>query len=584
MSLSFIDFIRANKPIAKMPSGAIGIWYADRYDSATNSIPNSITSPAPSLNIIRGSRRLFSNVLFWKSTGAGVGVVRTDMAAVAPDGTTSASTIVAPGAWWVMTESAQSIPAGTYTIVVAVKSNDASNQQFIFTTDAGLTFSSIATATTSWQILSYTFTNSVAKPLSAFRIYSFDGATGVNLQLDSFELYEGSVDLGMSVSDTNLYLGITRLTLNPTVVANEITYAANGTGVIAIPLTAATSITAMAVISKVSVPSAYDSFLSSATAYTEFTAAIDISLKPATVIGGSTTYANIVSFWQLLNQGYHMITQRSDGAEHQLWIDDILLFRATKVAASVNLRDLFAGIVSAFTLYPGSKINSIALYPRALTFDEIRTSYASLSYKAASNGLTMGKARVLYQEGDSIIAASTTPLSYSYRYSANALPKVVGNNIAISGSTMTNANARAISYHLDDIPPPRKRDRRFILTLSITNGVDTTTYMDALVAYADARRAAGWYVVLMTLLPRSTAGYEAIRNANNAEIRTWATGGTLYPGIHADAIVDFANETIMDNVATTADTTYYSDGVHPTDAGHILLEVVYRNVINAIPA
>jgi hypothetical protein len=77
-----------------------------------------------------------------------------------------------------------------------------------------------------------------------------------------------------------------------------------------------------------------------------------------------------------------------------------------------------------------------------------------------------------------------------------------------------------------------------------------------------AAKARGFKVCVGTVLPcgTHTAGQNTARLAMNTSIRTnWAT--------FADAIADVA---LIPQMANTADTTYYADTIHPTDAGHDL--------------
>lgn len=94
--------------------------------------------------------------------------------------------------------------------------------------------------------------------------------------------------------------------------------------------------------------------------------------------------------------------------------------------------------------------------------------------------------------------------------------------------------------------------------------------------YCTNRQAAGWQVVLLTILPRSqeaTPGtFEAARQTVNSSIRAnWAT--------YADALYDVAANTTIGDAGDETNTTYYVDLVHLTDYGrhivtHELLEVL----------
>jgi hypothetical protein len=108
------------------------------------------------------------------------------------------------------------------------------------------------------------------------------------------------------------------------------------------------------------------------------------------------------------------------------------------------------------------------------------------------------------------------------------------------------------------------------------------TFLSDLAIYLDARRAAGWYVILCTILPNAAINVAAPpRSAVNPELRLWAVNGSAQPGKHADRICDFAAEPSMGDDADYTNTTYYSDGLHPTPAGHTILRKVFQPILDA---
>lgn len=94
-------------------------------------------------------------------------------------------------------------------------------------------------------------------------------------------------------------------------------------------------------------------------------------------------------------------------------------------------------------------------------------------------------------------------------------------------------------------------------------------------AYCDHAKAAGYIVIVCTLTPNlGGATYDAIRVIVNADIRAnWAAHGAFFADIGATV-----------GMATTADaanTTYFSDGTHPTPAGYVLLDATLLPVVAA---
>ncbi len=103
-----------------------------------------------------------------------------------------------------------------------------------------------------------------------------------------------------------------------------------------------------------------------------------------------------------------------------------------------------------------------------------------------------------------------------------------------------------------------------------------------LAAYCDARRTAGWTVVVVTITPQIDATFNTRRGIVNTEIRLWTTNGSIVPGKHADAICDFAADPTMGPDAAASNTTYYSDGLHPTATGQAILAGLYATTIGAL--
>jgi len=146
-------------------------------------------------NLISASRRLFSNNQCWAKTNA----VCVDDAAIAPDESNDASTLVGTGVWTlnIPAPAAASLPAGTYTFAVWAKRNTGTDQVFRFSTNYGSApLSSVMTATSTWQRFTYTFTLADPTVMPALRFCASD-STDANLQicdLDLFAAKDASVD------------------------------------------------------------------------------------------------------------------------------------------------------------------------------------------------------------------------------------------------------------------------------------------------------------------------------------------------------------------------------------------------------
>lgn len=557
-----------------LPSGAIGVWYIDQYSTSSGRgiVPNAAAAGSPIGNLAAAPRRLFSDTSLWGKFGATV----TDDAATAPDGTNDASTVVGVGNWGLHPQNIGTMPAGTYTLAVNAKRNTGSDQQFAFYTGNTGVRSTAKTATSAWQRFSYTFTLADPSSIQNIGLGSIDGSTDGNIQICDFELFSGSSDLGPQTYAGHLNLGGSAWDTKPSYAAGALDLSTGGYGLIQFPTSQSfTTITAQALVSRVGAGNGgYMPFLSKVQSY--------LNLSMATEISGAPTYyfnsqqpgpAQQPGLWVASGKGYHIITARYDGVTEDYFLDDIKFLSVARSLSTMTASDLWTNVLAGTGLYGGNKFaGAIALWNRALSDAEVRTAVLIQQQRAALSSIAAtSAARVLVAEGDSI-TGSGSPLSYVYLFGPNASPTLYGVNYATSGADLSTLVARAAA--IDGILPPNKTGRKFILSVLIgANGIP----LDAdLIAYLDARRAAGWLVVLGTITPKNGDGaFNTARATKNTTYRTWV-------GTHADAIADFAADATMGPDSAAADTTYYSDGLHPTAAGQAILETIYRAAVNGL--
>lgn len=117
----------------------------------------------------------------------------------------------------------------------------------------------------------------------------------------------------------------------------------------------------------------------------------------------------------------------------------------------------------------------------------------------------------------------------------------------------------------------------------LAGGNNLQDLLDRYYALLDSARATGWKPIACTVLPRSDAnlalglaGFEAERQAFNADIVAhWAD--------HAAALADVAAIPGMGAQGDSDNTAYYgADKIHPTGAGHGLLEPAYRAAVASV--
>lgn len=95
-----------------------------------------------------------------------------------------------------------------------------------------------------------------------------------------------------------------------------------------------------------------------------------------------------------------------------------------------------------------------------------------------------------------------------------------------------------------------------------TDQSSATDLYSTATAYIAWAKSAGFYVALITILPRSlawTPAQETQRLSYNTLVRQNAAG--------ADAIVDWAADPLMGDGVNPTTSPYYADGLHPTVLG-----------------
>lgn len=235
--------------------------------------------------------------------------------------------------------------------------------------------------------------------------------------------------------------------------------------------------------------------------------------------------------------------------------------------------------------YPGRFHHGfIAFYARVLSAGE-RSALKAASDSAFGCLSTGG---VLLYNGDSITASSTAS-TLRNGYAHQVTPSLATNprqfnfagggeqlvNDLPGGSSDFNANEALILSRYSSV-------RRVVFVHKGTNdmglGSRTAAQLYAnLQTYCAAVRSGGGMVIVSTLLPRTSYGTSSLGEFTtfNTNVRTnWAS--------FADGFVDFANNATMGAGGAAANTTLYSDGLHPTAYGNSLLAADAAPEINRV--
>lgn len=556
--------------------GAIGLWYSDTYQATPRqAVPNQASNAALSQNLLAVPRRQFNNNEWWGKANI---TVSNDGTTSAPDGTSDASTLTGTGDC-ILFAPAVVLPAGTYTMAITARRGGGSDENFTLQCATGGLSSSTLVATASWQRFSFTFTITAgSKSLYFARAVA---SAGFVLQVIDAALYAGAADLGEPVLGGHVYLGQSHYDTHPAYASGVLDLTNAGFGTVQFPADLSLStFTLITVASKtVNTSSAFSSALSRMASYVPFGLTLDNSRATFAYFGGQQILSDgVTGGLNPFGDGWKIFAVRYNGTKGAAFMNGVQFIDQT-ISPSVpaSVRDMMYGAFQSVSLTGLYKLSAVALFNRALSNAEIGDAYSLLSARAAQSSLSITEAeRYVMMDGDSITSDVN---SYSLKYGPNASPKAIITRRGVAGGMLAGVSARA--SFLDAMAASAKPGATLIHSVFIgandlTGSSDVAGFLSNLAAYCDARRAAGWKVAVCTLLPNINPNFNTRRATfNSAVTSSWL-------GVHCDGIVDFAADPTMGPDGAELDTTYYSDGVHPTDAGHVILETVYRATVNAM--
>lgn len=188
-------------------------------------------------------------------------------------------------------------------------------------------------------------------------------------------------------------------------------------------------------------------------------------------------------------------------------------------------------------------------------------------------------------------------------------PKITLNNVAVGGSKLRSVDfpgqpgftLEGRASGVDALIASHPGFQNYVLTVWIgandfvygsNSGATTmTNYLAALSAYCDARRAAGWKLILCA----ETAAYHSggVQEPNYTDWQTFRpalnTAMASWVGLHVDQVCDFEHNTILGPQAAADNSLYFNQGnlpgddsVHPSQYGQSLLVSTMRHAISSI--
>lgn len=224
--------------------------------------------------------------------------------------------------------------------------------------------------------------------------------------------------------------------------------------------------------------------------------------------------------------------------------------------------------------YPwGNPTIACYVFSRGLSEQEISRIFAF-------HGVSQVGDTIINFAGDSLtIGSNASTLAQSWSGLASAQLQVTPKYSAQAGTTMVvAAGLNASMVNASFIPSRRNVYTLFLGTNDLAANNSEATLETNFANFCEARKSydSHWLVVVCTILPRSSAfsggqnssGFESSRGTFNSWLRANYTK-------FADALIDFAGDSTIGDQADASNTTYYSDGVHLTNAGHLIASGIF---------
>lgn len=564
-----------------MLSSALGAWFAADYDDTTRqAIPNRNGTGSTDANLLGAPRRLFSpgnQNRFWSVGNCTV----TDCAETAPDGSQEASTLVTTGSQAWSQYHQVTLPAGTYTLAISVKNLGVGTSDF----SMGTLFGSEATksATTSWGRFTHTFV--LAAPESVgIGWQAPGGGSEANFAYVDFELFSGASDLRAATWDTTRPL---RIENGDLIVGKDNTETATiSDGDLVLDTVAHIQLPTFAAPDAMTIMftgkrrdgtlQTWEPILAQAPTrgldYDDFTFGQDVVDGPDIRLAGSEAAGQVNDGLFGGCEARYTFAITFDGATQNWFVNGALVHSEARATAVPELGDMFVGVRDGLVDFSNYNLSALAIWDSALSATDVRAATDEIEAD-----LTMPARRLVVLEGDSITNQQTPRVGY------DLVNPGFGWNHAVINSTITGATSlEDRAAMVDAILASAPSGTTGILTVLIgandlAGAASADAWLAELQSYLTDRKAAGWQIVLCTVLPRGdSATHNTRRNYANPILRTWV-------GTYCDAIADYAADPIMgpDDSFTTSPARW-TDAVHPNASGHDLLVPILAAAIDSL--
>jgi lysophospholipase L1-like esterase len=230
-------------------------------------------------------------------------------------------------------------------------------------------------------------------------------------------------------------------------------------------------------------------------------------------------------------------------------------------------------------------VAELVVYNRPLSATEVNNL---LSYFEGKYGLAVPRSKLVVCDGDSLTCGGPqvqTPCPITQNYPAQLLaalgPAWECYNWGESGETIATMLANG-GTNVDPLYDAVSYAKNICVLWGGTNDLDAsvspTTVYNNIKSYCQNRQAAGWKVVVCTILPRSSSSgtFESDRQTVNANVRSgYAT--------FADALADVGNDTTIGQAGQNTNQTYYiGDNIHLRPVGYAIVAAAVQAAVTTL--
>lgn len=552
----------------------VALWLTRNVDTNSYSVPNSWAATPHHGSLLKNSGHMAGSTMGAAQNFFGNNATLT-ADQTGPDGFTSAVRALATSANGAVLSTGQTIPAGTWTLVVPIKSNTGSSQSVKVGQSSTLTSH---TVTTSWAEYVGVFT--MGSPGGGLTIVRDDGSNTMDVLYGEPRMYSGDVSSAVPAAQPLAGHLVRGFHEQPTL-SGTAYWAMSGTQHFTPQFDAGVNFTTGAA--------------------THFVICRRTS-NPGSVAAAFGLRANITrhsfgfrglgrlfhgdGFAQtkhqqavlLANRGWQVLGVVVDPVanERRFYVGRQLVQILSGIGSNTGTtdRDFVVGLCAGSGL-AGDWMGG-GLYNRALDESEWADLVTACEAEIVEHGQTVGDTlEVEVFDGDSITSDNAGEVNY-YSSQVAALystPRLII-NLAVPGDDIDDVNGRRTTRqrYLSDVA-----NRDYTLTFWATNNVETGGYPATYASVGqqiinNATTDGFTNVIACTLTPKTQAGYNANRATVNTSIRAF-TGAT---------ICDLAANASYGDDADASNGTLYPDGSHPAAVVHGYMATDVATARNAL--